>query len=425
MLKVTFCIYDKPDSVGGPVTWVQTLLPALRQRNIDVRCLFLLHWGDTGPALSSLRDQGFDFRAVLAQDRTEDRVRWILEQLRDDPPDVFVPNLVVAGYHAARWVREAGIPTIGVLHSDDDYYRALLDEFVFGARKFRLSGIVCVSRELERQVQQQHPSDTLVRRIPYGVQVAAPHPRNGDRLKLVFAGRFAEEQKRISDVAHALCRAVREVPGTEAVLYGDGPDRAAVERIVLTAGAGLPISLGGLVPSDAIQERFLDGDVIVLLSDYEGLPIALMEAMACGCIPVCLRMRSGIAELVEDGVTGLLVNNRDDDFVRAIQSLRADPALCERLSAAARERIAGTFSADSCASAWTSLLLEMRGRRKPRRPVRIPGSLRLAPANIHLESPDYRRRLPSLPVRALRRGRIFAGRVRRTLLGPPIHDETS
>lgn len=421
---MTFCIYDKPDSVGGPVTWVRTLLPGLRDRNIDVRCLFLLHWGDFGPALSSLRAQGFDCRAVVAHDRTEDRVKWILEQLREDPPDVFVPNLVVAGYHAARWAREAGIPTIGVLHSDDDFYCALVDEFIFGAPQFRLSGVVCVSRELERQVRERRPSTTLVRRIPYGVPLPAPHLRNPDRLKLVFAGRFAEEQKRISDVAHALCRAVRELPGTEAVLYGDGPDRSAVERILLAEGAALPVSLGGLVPAASIQEKFLDADVVVLLSDYEGLPIALMEAMACGCIPVCLRTRSGIDELVEDGITGLLVNDRGDDFVRAIQRLIADPALRERLSNAARDRIAAAFSTEVCSSAWTSLLLEMRGQRKPRRSVRVPGTLRLPPANPHLESPDYRRRLPSLPVRAFRRGRILAGRVRRTLLGRPLHQET-
>ena len=99
-MKVTFCVYDKPDNVGGPVTWVQRLLPALRERGIESRCLFLLHWGDTGPALRALRAQGFDCQAILAPDHTEDRVRWILDRVRADPPDVFVPNLVIAGYFA-------------------------------------------------------------------------------------------------------------------------------------------------------------------------------------------------------------------------------------------------------------------------------------------------------------------------------------
>ncbi|WP_371821102.1 glycosyltransferase [Chloracidobacterium sp. D] len=46
--------------------------------------------------------------------------------------------------------------------------------------------------------------------------------------------------------------------------------------------------------------------MFVLLSDYEGLPIALMEAMATGLVPICTAMRSGIGQLVVDGVTGCM-----------------------------------------------------------------------------------------------------------------------
>ena len=125
MLKVTFCAYDKPDNVGGPVSWLQRLAPALRDRGFDVRCLFILHWGDTGPTLSSLRSAGIQCDAVSGLDRTEERARWILERLGENPPDIFVPNLVVAAYFAARCAREAEIPTIGVLHSDDAFYRGI------------------------------------------------------------------------------------------------------------------------------------------------------------------------------------------------------------------------------------------------------------------------------------------------------------
>ena len=146
MLNVTFCAYDKPDSVGGPVTWIRRLLPALRSHDIESRCLFLTHWGGTGPSLQALQSQGFDCSATDCHDFTEDRVRWILTQVREHPPDVFVPNLPVAGYYATRWVRQAGIPSIGILHSDDDFYRGIQQEFVFGRRQFRLSALTCVSQ---------------------------------------------------------------------------------------------------------------------------------------------------------------------------------------------------------------------------------------------------------------------------------------
>lgn len=418
MLKVTFCIYDKPDSVGGPVTWVQRLLPALREHGIEARCLFLLHWGNTGPALSALGGQGFDCQAVLAHERTEDRVRWILDRLREDPPDVFVPNLVVAGYFAARWAREAGIPTVGVLHSDDDFYRGLQSEFVFGSEAFRVSAVVCVSRELEREVLARGPTGPLVRRIPYGVPVPPTKvERSPARLRIAFVGRLADEQKRISDVTSVLCKSVREVPGTEAVIYGDGPDRAAVERILATEGRGLDVRLDGRVAGEEIQQRLLVCDAIVLLSDYEGLPIALMEAMACGCVPVCLRIRSGIPELVEDGVTGLLVDDRGEDFVRAIRRLRDDPGLWQGLSDAARASVAASFSNTQSAAQWAGLLHDLRAASGAQRTIQVPRRLGLPLVNPCLASADVRKTVPPIPVRIYRRGRMLAGRVKRRLLG--------
>lgn len=415
-VKVTFCIYDKPDNVGGPVSWVQRLFPALREHGIEARCLSLMHWGETGPAVSTLQSQGFDCKATGAYSNTEDRVKWILARLVEDPPDVFVPNLVVAGYFAARWVREWGIQTIGVLHSDDEFYRGLQDEFVFGPEQFRLTAIVCVSREIERQVLTRAPLGTIVRRIPYGVPVPrASVQRVRGRLRLAFLGRLAEEQKRISEVTRALIRAAREVPGTEADIYGDGPDRAAVERILTAEGDNRSVRLAGLLQGSEIERALLDCDVIVLLSDYEGLPIALLEAMACGCVPVCLRIRSGVPELIEDGVTGLIVDDRGESFVGAIRTLRDDPALWRRLSEGARSRVAASFADYHSAAMWAGLIREVTPTSALKVRPRMPGRLPLPRVHPGLASADVRNHAPPLTQRLYRRARIIAGRLKRRL----------
>jgi colanic acid/amylovoran biosynthesis glycosyltransferase len=409
--KVTFCVYDKPDSVGGPVTWIQRLVPALRDRGVEPRCLFLLHWGETGPALDSLRAEGIDCKWITAPVRTEERVRWILDHLIEDPPDVFVPNLVVAGYYAGRWAREAGIPTVGVLHSDDDYYRAIQDEFIFGNPKYRVSSVVCVSKELERQVVSREPVGVRVERIPYGVPFPAGRvgpPEN--IMRIVYVGRLAQEQKRILDVTRVLCGVVRDVPGTEAVIYGDGPEKDKVLEILATDGADLPVHFAGGVPSESILSELLSAHVILLLSDYEGLPIALLEAMACGCVPVCLKMRSGISELIEDRVSGILVD-KDDEVSGAIEQLRANQEQWRAISEQARMK-ASEFSTDRCADAWTSILNETRANNAPG-PIRSPSRLRLPRANLALESPEQREKLPGLVRQAYGAARILAGRLRR------------
>ena len=107
---------------------------------------------------SSLRRQGIIRKEIYRPQYTEQRVRWVVDRLAEDPPDVFVPNLMVPAYYAGRWVREVGIPTIGVLHSDDPFHRGLLSEFVFGAGAYQLSALVCVSKFLEQRFFHNAPT---------------------------------------------------------------------------------------------------------------------------------------------------------------------------------------------------------------------------------------------------------------------------
>jgi glycosyltransferase involved in cell wall biosynthesis len=418
MTTVTFCAYDKPNNLGGPLTWLSQLLPGLRAHGIESRCLFLTHWGDTGPYIEKLRASGFDCRQEACHYHTRDRIQWMLSQLQETPPDVFVPNLVVAGYYAGRWVRSAGIPTVGILHSDDAFYRGIQDEFVFGRKEYRLSALACVSSELERQVNARQPLVTEVRRISYGVEVPQRKAeRSPGRLRLAYVGRLAQEQKQISEVTRALCRVTSALSGTEAVLYGDGPDRAAVEAILAGEGCSSGVTLAGRVPGELMQSRLLDCDVLVLLSDYEGLPIAVLEAMACGVVPVCLQMRSGIPELVEDGVTGLVVRDRQEGLLEAIRRLQSEAGLWERLSRAARDRIARDYSQASSVELWADLLFQLHAKAQARRLISTPTKLTLPPVNPALASADPRPSGPSLTMRLYRSGRMFAGRIRRRLRG--------
>lgn len=412
---VTFCTHDSPASLGGPFTWLRRLLPLLRSRGVDCRCLFLTHFGETGPVLEGLRQDGFQCTVVNCHAKTIDQVRWILERLHENPPDIFVPNLVVSAYYAARWVRSVGIPTVGVLHSDDPFYRAIQDEFVCGPTTQQLSSIICVSRELELQVRLRKPPRTNVCRIPYGVAVpdacVEPVP---SRFRIAYVGRLAEEQKRISELTRAFIRVCRNIPNAEAVIYGDGPDRGNVEAILAAEGQHVSVRLAGNIPNDEIQNELLHCDVITLLSDYEGLPISLLEAMACGCVPVCLTMRSGIPELIDDNVSGLIVSNREESFQTAIRRLHDDVALRTKLSQNAKHRIAREFSERAAADMWAKQLLTMKSIRTKAR-ITIPRRISLPPRNPAIESEYQRPTSPSSIVRFFRRGRMMAGKLRRRL----------
>ena len=360
-LEVTFCTYDRPGNVGGPFSWLLQLLPALRERGIESRCLCLTHFGETGPVVEGLRAGGFDCCVANCHPRTIDQVKWILERVEAQPPKVFVPNLVISAYHAAGHLRRFGIPTVAVVHSDDRFYRGIIDEFIAGPVQRRVTSAVCVSDVLKEQVMACHLRDLVVKKIPCGTRVPQQSVTPSlARFRIAYVGRLAEEQKRISETTRALLRVCREIPGAEAVIYGDGPDRPAVERILAEEGLGVAVTLGGNVPNAEIQAQLLQCDAIALLSDYEGLPIALLEAMACGCVPVCLQMRSGIPELVRHDVSGLIVSDRGESFVAAMKRLASDPGLRTSLGTQAKQAVIEKYSLEYTADLWADHLRSSR-----------------------------------------------------------------
>lgn len=397
---------------------MERLFPKLRARGIEPSCLFLLHEDAGGPTMESIMAGGFHCEAAKAHESTQERVRWILSRLVESPCDVFVPNLVVAAYHTVPWVKRAGIPSVGILHSDDPFYHDLRTRFAQGARRVKVDALACVSQQLTQSSMAQDGICPTVRHIPYGVEPPNPGSRShSPSLRIAYVGRFADEQKRISDVARALCRAVATIPQTEACMIGDGPDRSAVDAILANEGTGLQVRITGQLASSAVPHALLHQDVLVLLSDYEGLPIAVLEAMAAGCVPVCLRMRSGIPELVQHNETGLLVDDRGDSFIAAIRRLREEPGLWERLSRNARQLIEENYSLDICADRWAGLLQELHATAGPRRHIRIPRFLRLPPplpgfAHQDPRPPEWSAKICGLFGRA----RFHAGKLRRKCL---------
>ena len=294
--------------------------------------------------------------------------------------------------------------------TDDPFYHGLVDEFVFGQPDYQLSGLVCVSRFIEQTLLKKTTS-TRIKCIPCGAPVPPiTTKKSSDQLRIVYVGRLVEEQKQISLLTKAFCRAVREVPNTEAIIYGSGSKQKAVEKIIAQQAQEISVKLGGRLNSDQVQKHLLESHVIVLLSDYEGLPIALMEAMACGVVPVCLRIRSGIPELVEDGVTGLLVDDRGDSFVAAIRRLQEEAGLWEKLSQGARAKIEAHYSDTVAADQWAEFLRELHQSAGSQQSIKRPLFFSLPPVHPALAVEDKRR--PSLSDRVFQKARYLTKKLK-------------
>lgn len=132
-------------------------------------------------------------------------------------------------------------------------------------------------------------------------------------------------------------------------LIGDGASRPALEAQISRDGLADVVKLEGGRPRDEVLKMLARADVVSLPSirtksgKMEGIPVALMEPLACE-VPVVSTRISGIPELVEDGLTGLLVAPEDPvALANALQRLANDPELGIRLGQAGREKVLREF----------------------------------------------------------------------------------
>lgn len=137
----------------------------------------------------------------------------------------------------------------------------------------------------------------------------------------------------------------------ECRIIGDGPERAALAQRIEALRLGGQVALLGALRQEEVRSWMRNAAVFALPAridregNMDGIPVALMEAMATG-IPVVSTPVSGIPELVEDGVSGLLVPPNDADaLAEALARLFRDDALADRLAERARCTIEADFDA--------------------------------------------------------------------------------
>lgn len=193
--------------------------------------------------------------------------------------------------------------------------------------------------------------------IHCGVDAAVFRPRSeADAAEAARDGRFEilsiatlQPQKGHAVLVAAAGRLVKRGIPVRVRMVGEGEERPALEAAIAAAGLTEHVQLLGRQPRDRVVALLGESDVVVQPSivlpngKTEGIPVALMEALASG-VPVVATSVSGVPELVEDGVTGRLVPPGDDEALAdALVDLQRDPALAARLAEAGRARVLASF----------------------------------------------------------------------------------
>jgi glycosyltransferase involved in cell wall biosynthesis len=274
-----------------------------------------------------------------------------------------------------------------LLHGDDPYYYdlAVRHEDVIDV-------FICYGHVMFETLRERLPARSAsIVHLPYGIplpsrvrtSVAGP-------LRLFYAGRLEHGQKGVLDLpAIDAALAGTGIP-VSWTIAGDGPDGAALRARWKDAPH---VRWLGVISTAEVMDEAAQHDVFVLPTRGEGVPVALIEGMAAGLVPVAGDIPSGVREVVEPGVTGFTPPVGDvATFADAIGMLHHDRDRLERMSAAARAHVAARYDVRDRVRAYQQLFARHHELRRPR-----SGRARL-PYGSRLD----RRWLPNSAVKAIR-----------------------
>jgi glycosyltransferase involved in cell wall biosynthesis len=271
-----------------------------------------------------------------------------------------------------------GLPLVVSLHGSDVSLaeRHWATALAGGYALRRAAAVTACSADLRARAARIGASPSRSRVLPYGVDPLAfcprPESRPAVRAELGLAedqplvlalGRFVYK-KGFGVLLDAWPAVLAEHPRAHLAIVGDGDLRQELEQQTHRLGIAGSVTFTGSLKRAATSRYLASADVFVVPSvrdqsgNVDGLPNTLLEGMG-SARPIVASRLAGIPQVIDDGVHGLLVPERDHDaLAAAITRLLADPVLAANLGGNARRRIETELTWDATAALWEQVYLE-------------------------------------------------------------------
>jgi glycogen synthase len=240
---------------------------------------------------------------------------------------------------------------------DFHYYHKLIAPFLRLIWK-NASAVIANSNGL-RQLAQKFDSHFEMPVIPNGVdlELYKAAERDWSSPRLLSVGRIVH-QKGLDLAMHAL-GALKGLDW-EWRIAGDGPQMEALQSLAQELGINDRVFFLGWQSRQQILESYQQANLFLFPSRHEGMPNAILEAMASG-LPVIATCIAGNEELVAEGETGYLVPTEDIEALQAaLKKILSDPALREQMGAASRRRVEENYSWESTARQYALYLEKVK-----------------------------------------------------------------
>lgn len=345
-----------------------------------------------GPLLETLGEDASAAGArviVLPRRRAFHVWPWwqLIRTLWKDPPDVIHGHMFGSSLWAVMLAPLLGTRSVIAHHHGQSTRRRPWAERLLARHMVatRSALVVAVSQESAQRIMHEDGFEpSRVRVVHNGVSETGP----GDGTKIRRTFDIADDEPviicvsrlRSAKAVHVLVEAAAllrpRFPRAQILIAGDGEERERLTALVAEHDLRGVRLLGERAD---IPDLLAAADLAVLPSDYEGMPLAVLEYMFAGLPTVATRV-GGIPELIEHGVNGLLVPPRDpESLAKAMASLLADPVCAREMGAAARARAEREFSLDRSVEEVQVIYGELLrrghsaavGRRARREPVKV------------------------------------------------------
>ncbi len=282
---------------------------------------------------------------------TQSKHAYLAALLRDHDVRVIMAEYGPIGVNLLPAAKIAGCPLYVHFHGVDAS-RMLLDTDVVQSYQALFEytcGVIAPSAFLADKLAEAGCARSKLHVVPCGVPTDAIALGAPEPFRLVAVGRFTEKKAPLLTIA-AFAQVIKTHPDARLEMLGDGPLFEQAKEEVARLGLIDRVSMPGVVTSTQAlaaigrAQVFVQHSVTAPDGDTEGMPVAIMEAMASG-VPVVSTRHSGIPEAVTDGVTGYLVPENDvEGMAGRICALLADASLAEAFGRAGRKVAEERFS---------------------------------------------------------------------------------
>lgn len=316
--------------LSGVNTFNINLVREIRKRGLDAEILVTDPHAPVPAPLPKPKDVPVHALWPGGETAKQDRKDALIGYIRSQAPCIILANDITLSA-ADRERLGASVHLIGIIHNDTEADIRFAQALARSA-----DAIVAVSDHIVACIAKKDPNlASRIMAIPHGIPLPDVRPRRSwdGPLHVVYAGRLAQEQKRVLDVVAAVAAAHGMGADIQLTVAGAGTQRGIMEALARSALPPERTEFVGALSPEAVSDLFARAHVNLLTCDYEGFGLSLLEGMAQGCVPVVSHIDAGYRTFVRAEETGLLVSPGDvRGFGAALYRLDKDRSMLKAIS---------------------------------------------------------------------------------------------